>query len=141
CDECGATRLRVLRAGVTRVREELAALFPRLRVVDVDADTAEVVEADIVIGTESVLHRPELRRRRPTLVAFMDLDQELLAPRYRVAAQAHWLTTRGAQLLAGRPRAETRLVLQTRQPDHPVVRALVKGQPALVADAESERRR
>src|SRR4029077_12827810 len=29
CDECGGTRLRVLRAGVARVREELAALFPK----------------------------------------------------------------------------------------------------------------
>jgi primosomal protein N' (replication factor Y) len=141
CDECGATRLRVLRAGVTRVREELAALFPRLHVLDIDAATTEVGEADIVIGTESVLHRPELRRRRPTLVAFLDLDQELLAPRYRAAAQAHWLTTRGAQLLAGRPREETRLLVQTRQPDHEVVRALVKGQPSIVTAVEAERRR
>jgi primosomal protein N' (replication factor Y) len=141
CDECGATRLRVLRAGVTRVREELEALFPRLRVVDVDAATAEVGDADIVIGTEAVLHRPELRRRRPSVVAFLDLDQELLAARYRVAAQAQWLTTRGAQLLTGRPRDHTRLVVQTRQPEHEVVRALVKGQPALVADAEVDRRR
>ncbi len=141
CDECGATRLRVLRAGVTRVREEMAALFPRVRVLDVDTETAEVGDADIVIGTEAVLHRPELRRRRPTLVAFLDLEQELLAPRFRAAAQAHWLTTRGAQLLAGRPREETRLVVQTRQPEHEVVRALVKGQPALVTEAESERRR
>jgi primosomal protein N' (replication factor Y) len=141
CDECGATRLRVLRAGVTRVREELAALFPRLHVLDVDAATTEVGEADIVIGTESVLHRPELRRRRPTLVAFLDLDQELLAPRYRAAAQAHWLTTRGAQLLAGRPREETRLLVQTRQPEHEVVRAIMKGQPSIVSAAEAERRR
>jgi primosomal protein N' (replication factor Y) len=141
CDECGATRLRVLRAGVARVREELAALFPKRRVVDVDAATAEVGEADIVIGTEAVLHRPELRRRRPTLVAFLDLDQELLAPRFRAAAQAHWLTTRGAQLLAGRARDETQLVVQARQADHEVVRALVTGRPALVADVETERRR
>jgi primosomal protein N' (replication factor Y) len=141
CDECGATRLRVLRAGVARVREELAALFPKRTVVDVDAATAEVDAADIVIGTEAVLHRPELRRRRPALVAFLDLDQELLAPRFRAAAQAHWLTTRGAQLLAGRPRNETRLLVQTRQPDHEVVRALAKGQPSIVADAESDRRR
>jgi primosomal protein N' (replication factor Y) len=141
CDECGATRLRVLRAGVARVREELAALFPRRRVVDVDAATTEVGEADVVIGTEAVLHRPELRRRRPTLVAFLDLDQELLAPRFRAAAQAHWLATRGAQLLAGRPRDETRLVVQARQADHEVVRALATGRPALVSDAESERRR
>jgi len=140
CDECGATRLRVLRAGVARVREELAALFPKRTVVDVDAATAEVDAADIVIGTEAVLHRPELRRRRPALVAFLDFDQELVAPRFRAAAQAHWLATRGAQLLVGRPRDETRLLVQTRQPDHEVVRALVKGQPSLVADAESARR-
>jgi primosomal protein N' (replication factor Y) len=141
CDECGATRLRVLRAGVARVREELAALFPKRKVVDVDAATAEVGDADIVIGTEAVLHRPELRRRRPSLVAFLDLDQELLAPRFRAAAQAHWLTTRGAQLLAGRPRDETQLIVQARQADHEVVRALVTGRPALVADGETERRR
>ena len=141
CDECGATRLRVLRAGVTRVREELAALFPRLTVVDVDAATEEVGEGDIIIGTEAVLHRPELRRRRPDVVALLDFDQELLAPRFRAVSQAFWLATRGAQLLAGRPRGETRLVVQTRQPEHEVVRALVRGNPAIVADAELERRR
>jgi primosomal protein N' (replication factor Y) len=141
CDECGATRLRVLRAGVARVREELAALFPKRRVVDVDAETAEVGDADIVIGTEAVLHRPELRRRRPALVAFLDLDQELLAPRFRAAAQAHWLATRGAQLLAGRPRDETQLVVQARQADHEVVHALAAGRPTLVSAAETERRR
>jgi primosomal protein N' (replication factor Y) len=141
CDECGGTRLRVLRAGVTRVREELAALFPRLRVLDVDADTEHVDEADILVGTEAVLHRPEIRRRRPALVALLDFDQELLAPRYRAVAQAHWLATRGAQLLVGRPRDETRLVVQTRQPDHEVVRALVSGWSALVAEVELERRR
>ena len=141
CDECGATRLRVLRSGVTRVREELAALFPRLRVLDVDADTDEVGAADILIGTEAVLHRPEIRRRRPAVVAFLDFDQELLAARFRAIAQAHWFATRGAQLLVGRPRDETRLVVQTRQPEHEVVRALVTGHPALVSDAELERRR
>ena len=141
CEQCGATRLRVLRAGVTRVREELAALFPRLRVLDVDADTEHVEDADILIGTEAVLHRPEVRRRRPAVVAFLDFDQELLAPRYRAVAQAHWLATRGAQLLVGRDRDETRLVMQTRQPDHEVVRALVSGRPSLVAEAELERRR
>ena len=141
CDECGGTRLRVLRAGVTRVRDELAALFPKRQVVDVDAATVEVGAADIVIGTEAALHRPELRRQRPALVAFLDFDRELLAPRFRAAVQAHWLTTRGAQLLAGRPRGETRLLVQTRQPDHEVVRALGKGQPDLVTEAELARRR
>jgi len=110
-------------------------------VLDVDAATDQVGEADIVIGTEAVLHRPEIRRRRPALVAFLDFDQELLAPRYRAVVQAQWLATRGAQLLAGRPRDESRLVIQTRQPDHEVVHALVRGRPASVTTAELERRR
>jgi primosomal protein N' (replication factor Y) len=132
--------LRVLRAGVTRVREELEALVPGARVVDVDAATADVPDADILVGTEAVLHRATVRRRRPGLVAYLDLDQELLAPRYRAAAQAHWLLTRGAQLLSGRPRAESLLLVQTRIPDHVAVRALVRGEPALVTDAEVEYR-
>ena len=141
CPECGATKLRVLRAGVARVREELEALVPGARVVDVDAATAEVPDADILIGTEAVLHRAAVRRRRPVLVAYLDLDQELLAPRYRAATQAQWLLTRGAQLLAGRPRTETLLLVQTRIPDHVVVRALARGEPAAVAETEIDYRR
>ncbi len=137
CPECGATKLRVLRAGVARVREELEALVPGATVVEVDAATADVPDADIVVGTEAVLHRVEIRRRRPGLVAYLDLDQELLAPRYRAAAQAQWLLTRGAQLLSGRPRLQTLLVVQTRIPDHVVVQALMRGDPAPVADAEA----
>jgi primosomal protein N' (replication factor Y) len=140
CPECGATKLRVLRSGVTRVREELEALVPGKRVVDVDADTADVPAADIVIGTEAALHRAAVRRARPALVAYLDLDQELLAPRYRAATQAHWLLTRGAQLLAARPRAETLLLLQTRVPDHVVVEALVQGDPTRVVAAERDYR-
>jgi len=141
CPECGAPRPRLIRAGVTRLREELAALLPGRRVVDVDADTDAVAGADVYIGTEAVLHRSAVRRARPALVAYLDLDGELLAPRYRAAAQAHWLVTRGAQLLAGRSRSETLLLLQTRIPDHVVVRAVAEGDPALVAAAEAETRR
>jgi primosomal protein N' (replication factor Y) (superfamily II helicase) len=141
CPECGAAKPRVLRAGVTRIREELEALLPGARVVDVDAETADVPDADIVIGTEAVLHRAPVRRGRPALVAYLDLDQELLAPRYRAAAQAHWLVTRGAQLLSQRPRSETLLVLQTRLPDHVVVKAVEHADPARVADSECEYRR
>jgi primosomal protein N' (replication factor Y) len=93
------------------------------------------------VGTEAVLHRPEVRRARPALVAYLDLDQELLAPRFRAAAQAHWLVARGAQLLAARPRSETLLLLQTRLPAHEVVRAVAEGRPTVATDAEAEHRR
>ncbi|GIU87898.1 MAG: hypothetical protein KatS3mg009_2413 [Acidimicrobiia bacterium] len=142
CGACGSTRLRVLRSGVTRVGEELAALLPGRRVVDIDAESGPLPDgAHVAVGTEAVLHRADVRRRRPVLVAYLDLDQELFAPRYRAAVQALWLVARGAQLLAARPRRDTLLLLQTRAPDHEVVRAVAHGDPATVAAAELERRR
>ena len=143
CAECGATRAaRAARRRHARPRGAGGARSRALRVLDVDAATAEVGDADILIGTEAVLHRPECAGAAPALVAFLDLDQELLAPRYRAAAQAHWLTTRGAQLLAGRPRDET---LPARA-DPPArsrgrARARDRASPSLVADAEIEYRR
>lgn len=147
CPFCGGIRLRVLRAGVTRIREELAALLPGAQVVEVDAGTTDadavagIATADVVVGTEAALQRVEVRRRRPAFVAFLDFDQELLAPRARVAEQALWLVVRAARLVAAHDRSRSRVVIQTRQPDHEVVRAALAGQPALVADAERARRR
>ena len=64
-------------------------------------------------------------------MAFLDLDQELLAPRYRAAEQALALVARAARVVAASAapgaRAAGRLLLQTRMPDHEVVQAGVAG--------------
>src|SRR6185436_12260005 len=118
--------LRVLRSGITRVREELAALLPGTAVVEVDASTTDIADlggGGVLVGTEAVLQRVEVRRQRPVLVAFLDFDQELLAARSRAAEQALWLVVRAARLVAGHDRSRTRVLVQTRTPDHDVVRA------------------
>jgi primosomal protein N' (replication factor Y) len=91
----------------------------------------------VLIGTEAVLHRVPAHGGRPVgLVAFLELDQELLAPRAYAAEQAMWLLVRGARLLD----RTAPLLLQTRLPDHEVVQAAVRGAPMLVAEAERSRR-
>src|SRR5690606_37381078 len=82
CLACGAGRFRNLRAGVSRVREELEALA-RTTVVEVTGETHDELlsGARVFVGTEAVLHRIP----RAEVVAFLDFDQELLAPRYRAA--------------------------------------------------------
>jgi primosomal protein N' (replication factor Y) len=75
---------------------------------------------------------------------FLDLDQELLAPRYRAVEQALALVARAARVVAasGPPsgRAAGHLLLQTRLPDHEVVQAAVRADVAPVAAAEAGRR-
>ena len=135
CAHCGATTLKNLRAGVTRAREELAALLAE-PVDEVTGSSEGRPRSRVVIGTEAVLHRVD----EADVVVFLDLDQELLAPRQRAAEQALALLARAARLLG--PRNEgRRLVLQTRQPGHEVVQAALRGNPSLVAVAERDRRR
>ena len=135
CARCGSTVLRNLRMGVTRAREELAALAGE-PVGELTADSDRVGGERIVIGTEAVMWRLQ----SAAAAVFLDFDQELLAPRQRAAEQALALLARGARLVGGR-RDGSRLVVQTRQPDHPVVRAAILADPSIAAAAERERRR
>ena len=135
CAHCGNTRLKNLRAGVTRAREELAALVGEA-VDEVTASSVGEPTTRVVIGTEAVLHRVEAA----DVIAFLDLDQELLALRQRTVEQALALLARAARLLGPRD-SGGRLALQTRQADHEVVQAVLRGDPSIVAVAERDRRR
>jgi primosomal protein N' (replication factor Y) (superfamily II helicase) len=140
CLHCHSTRFSARRAGITRVRDEIAALLPRSSVADVDATTDGIPEADILVGTEAVLHRVSGRPFPVGLVAFLEFDQELLATRYRAAEQAMWLLVRAARVVGGR-RAPGRVLVQTRVPDHELITAARAADPTIVADAERARRR
>ena len=133
CAVCGAQRLKNVRAGVTRVREELEALAG-VPVAEVTGESDDLPAADVLVGTEAVLHRVE----RADVVAFLDFDQELSAPRFRAAEQALALVARAARLVGGR--AGGRLLIQTRVPDHEVVAAALHADPARVTAAERPRR-
>jgi len=135
CAGCGSTVLRNLRMGVTRAREELSALMGE-PVGELTSETGNLGSERIAIGTEAVLWR----LGSAAAVVFLDFDQELLAPRQRASEQALALLARGARLTGGR-RDGGRLVVQTRQPDHPVVSAVVRADPSIVSTVERNRRR
>jgi primosomal protein N' (replication factor Y) len=140
CSACGGTRFKNVRAGVSRVREELAALVGEPVAELTSASAADAPLSRVVVGTEAVLRRIE----QADAVAFLDLDQELLAPRYRAAEQALALVARAARVVAASGpatgRAAGHLLLQTRLPEHEVVRAAVHADVGGVADAERTRR-
>ena len=134
CAACGSARLRVLRPGVSYARDQLAALLG-VDVAEMGKTGSTMPTAPVVIGTEGVLHEV----RAATMVGFLNLDQELLSPRFRASEQALVLLARGARIL-GRREGKGRLVVRTSMPDHQVVRAAQAGTPELVAHAEARRR-
>lgn len=137
CQSCGGTALALLRQGIGRAREELTALLGE-DVVEVSGATrgGELPRARVYVGTEAVLHQVP----SASVVAFLEVDQELLAPRYRASEQALALLARAARLVGGRD-GDGRLVVQTRNPSHEVLRAAVNADPGIVMEAERGRRR
>jgi primosomal protein N' (replication factor Y) len=146
CLHCTATRFRSVKPGVAHVRDDLAALLPRVDVESVEASSRGEPVATVLVGTEAVLHRvapggSPADARPFGLVAYLELDQELLAPRVRAAEQALWLVVRGARLLTPRPSPGAgTLLLQTRVPEHEVVVAVADRTPLAVTRAERDRR-
>jgi primosomal protein N' (replication factor Y) len=126
CTSCGSGMFRNVRAGVARAAEELAAL----------AGEAVGDDARIVVGTEAVLHQVD---GRIGVVAFLDFDQELLAPRYRAGEEALGLLALGARLLGPRG-AGGRLLAQTRHPRHPVLDAVLHAEPDRASAADRAQR-
>ncbi len=137
CTACGATRMKALRVGVTRAREELELLAgrPVAEVTGDDGGRDGLPAAPVLVGTEAVLHRVA----GAYAVAFLDFDQELLAPRYRAGEQALALLGRAARLTGGRHRGG-RVLVQTRLPGHEVLDAAVHADPSRFALVESARR-
>jgi primosomal protein N' (replication factor Y) len=117
CTNCGSTKLRNLRVGVGRAQEEMDALVGTGRAT---------------VGTEAVLHDAPAN---VGVVAFLDFDQELHAPRYRAAEQAMALLARAARLLGPRER-NGRIVVQTRNPKHPVLDAVLHADPSRMVAEE-----
>jgi primosomal protein N' (replication factor Y) (superfamily II helicase) len=135
CTKCGSTSLKRLRPGTARLREELAAAAAA-EVVEITSDSGAVPrDARIFVGTEAVLHQVE----RADVVAFLDIDAELLAPRYRAEEETMVLLARGARLVGGRA-GGGRLLVQTRLPRHDVLQAVLLADPGRLVANERARR-
>lgn len=128
CPSCGSARLGATGLAIERAREGLKEAL-RIEVGLVTADTREEEEAQVVVGTARCVLGGEW-----DLVAVPDVDSLLFG-----GANS---TERGFGLLFGAAGASRdRLLVQTRSPDHHVLRAALRGDYEAFAAAELPKRR
>ncbi|RLP26049.1 primosomal protein N' [Mesorhizobium sp. YM1C-6-2] len=146
CPECGTfDHLVACGPGVERVAEEVVGHFPDARTIVLSSDLLGGVkrlrleleaiangEADIVIGTQLVAKGHNFPNM--TLVGIVDADLGLANGDPRAAERTFQLLSQVTGR-AGRTGKKSLGLLQTYQPDHPVMRAIVSG------DAEAFYRR
>lgn len=143
CALCDSTRMKLLRMGVSRAREELSALMG-MEAVEISANSAPGVGSPdsgdhLVVGTEAALHRVG----RADVVAFLDFDQHLLASRFAAGEEALALLARAARVVGGRVVGREgggRVLVQTRMPTHPALSAAMHADPSRLTDGERELR-
>lgn len=152
CPECAdEDSLVACGPGVERIADEVAALFPDARLMIATSDTLTSADQighfvsdmtagniDIVIGTQLVTkgyHFPSL-----TLVGVVDADLGLQGGDLRAAERCFQQISQVAGR-AGRAEKPGRVMLQTREPDAPVIQALLAGEAAEFYAAEAEARR
>ena len=147
CPNChAANSFAAIGPGVERLEEEVRALFPQARLLVLSSDLVATVEQlrqelddvaqgrfDIVIGTQLVAkghHFPKLN-----LVGIVDADLGLNNGDPRAAERTFQLLHQVVGR-AGRDAGIGRGYLQTHQPEHPVMRALIAQDREAFYDAE-----
>lgn len=151
CPSCGAEdRMAPVGPGVERLEEEARALWPEARVAVLSSDlfgSARALkdqiaaiaagEADIIIGTQIVAkghNFPAL-----TLVGVIDADLGLSGSDLRAAERVFQLV-RQVSGRAGRAEKAGTALIQTSQPEHPVIRAILSGAEEAFWESEAAQR-
>lgn len=136
CSSCGSTELDRVGYGTERIADALQTEFPDVSIARIDRDTtrrkgaleeqlerATSGEAKILVGTQMLAkghHFPQL-----TLVCILDADRGLFGTDFRSLEHMGQLVLQVAGR-AGRENRAGSVLIQTRNPDNPMLQTLVR---------------
>ena len=134
CKNCGSVKLKPIGSGIQKIYDELTKLFPTAKIKRVDSDTTssknahqEVydsiknAEFEIIIGTQMIATGLDISGIN--LVAVTNADIALNMPDFRAAERAFQLLTQVSGR-SGRGEKQGQVIIQTFNPDHPVIQAV-----------------
>ncbi len=131
CPECGSEKLRFAGAGTQKAESELAELFPSARILRLDTDSTmqryayekklsafRQGEYDIMLGTQMVAKGLDFEN--VTLVGVLSADVMMHSDDFRSYERTFSLLTQVVGR-SGRGELEGRAVIQTFEPENPVI--------------------
>ncbi len=151
CPNCEVQDMALMGFGTEKVAEEISRLMPEARIERLDGDTStserafkrivtrfDSGEADILVGTQILTKGFDFGG--VTTVGILNADNLLTMPDFRASERAFQLMMQVAGR-AGRRNDRGRVVIQTSQPKHPVIRFVASGDYHAMAKSELAERR
>jgi len=134
CPRCGCLDMKMVGLGTEKILHSVKKLFPDARILRMDSDEITTSgrlyaalesitrrEVDIIVGTQMISKGhdfPDL-----TLVGVMHAEQMLFMPDFRAGERTFQQVVQVAGR-AGRRAADTRVMIQTLIPDHPLIQSI-----------------
>lgn len=136
CDECGSPELKTRGFGTEKIEDEIKQLFPNARVDRMDLDSTrrknaferivtklEDRKTDILVGTQMVTKGLDFEHVR--VVGILNADNLINFPDFRAHERAFQLISQVAGR-AGRKHKRGKVVIQTSQPEHPLIQLILE---------------
>jgi primosomal protein N' (replication factor Y) len=137
CGSCGGNHLKTVGSGTEKLEEALKSFFPEARIQRMDLDTTrskysyetiisdfENHHIDILVGTQMVTKGLDFDK--VSLVGVLDIDRMLHFPDFRAFERCYQLIVQVSGR-AGRKDIPGKVLIQTSNPQHPVLKIIING--------------
>ncbi|MCD7976400.1 MAG: primosomal protein N' [Tannerellaceae bacterium] len=151
CPECQSKEMKMLGFGTEKVEEEVSLLFPAAKVDRMDMDSVrtrtayERIIADFEKGRTHILIGTQMLSKgldfgKVGVVGILNADSLMNFPDFRAHERAYQLMVQVSGRAGRRDRRGT-VILQTSQPDHPLIRMVKEQNYKEMADVQLTERR
>jgi primosomal protein N' (replication factor Y) len=136
CPDCQGLQVKMKGFGTEKVEEELGLIVPGARIARMDLDTTKTKHAlhqiisdfeaqkiDILVGTQMVTKGLDFDH--VSLVCILNADNMLSYPDFRSAERSYQLMAQVSGR-SGRKNKQGKVIIQTRQPNHTIIRQVVE---------------
>jgi primosomal protein N' (replication factor Y) (superfamily II helicase) len=135
CHACGSVEITTKGFGTEKIEDEVSLIFPEARIARMDLDTTRAKRSfekiihdydsgklDILIGTQMVTKGLDFQN--VSVVGILNADNLLNYPDFRAYERSYQLMAQVSGR-AGRKHRQGKVIIQTSEPDHPIIQQVI----------------